>query len=165
MEDLIYILLGLVWVVFAIYRNQQKKKLREASKPHPESEETPLETTGYERNTASLFEEILLGQKVTVPAPEEDHITIWDQKENEKTWDAGDPSSHTSQDFEDEYNLAGITSVEEHDRPVAETAFSEAKDRVLEVEILDDDGKQKRGFEFDLKKAIIYSVILDRQYF
>lgn len=160
MDDLIYLLLFVAWIVFAIYRNNQKKKLREQQKAKStsgEPEDMQKESPG------TLLEEILLGEQVTryeeEPAYEvEDTSRITGEKTIYE-------DKRTPMDFDDEYNLRGITSIEESDLNTGKERSEEGKIPLEKIQIMDFDEKEKEPFEFDLRKAVIYSEILNRRYF
>jgi hypothetical protein len=160
MDDLIYLLLFVAWIAFAIYRNNQKKKLREqqrAKAASGEPEEVP------EKSPGSLLEEILLGEE-SIEVQEEplygledtDRITakepVFQQREEPR-------------DFDDEYNLRGITSIEELDLKTGKEKSEKGKIELESILVLDFEESENEPLEFDLRKAVIYSEILNRRYF
>jgi hypothetical protein len=164
MEDLIYILLGLVWIILAVYRNKQKKKLREAAKPN--TAESTEEEVYRERDPGSLLEEILLGQQDPKPVMDPETImTDYDISEGQEVEGTRFTTSKPTLEFEEEYNRLGITSEEELDKDDAGKADPKKENSDLEVEIMGKEEGGAGGFDFDLKKAVIYSEILNRQHF
>jgi hypothetical protein len=148
MEDYIYIIALIAWVVFAFYRKSQKKNeaAREAQrKAQPRSDSRPMTT----------LEEILLGKEYI---PEEEPETV--------------PTSYTSDGmapvigetaFEKEYNLRGITSIEEMDKPFSFKKYQNVdiqEDKIL----LEEDVDTLPVVSVDLRQAVIYSEILNRPY-
>jgi hypothetical protein len=139
MDDIIYLIVLIAWVAFAFYRKTQKKgaAAREAErKARPSGNPSPFPT----------LEEILLG-KEPVPEAEPDGMSP--------------VLSETS--FEKEYKLAGISSIEEMNKP-----FFSQKSEVIDIQ--EDDDKPEYNVidrlktDFDLRQAFIYSEILNRPY-
>jgi len=149
MDDFIYIIALIAWVVFAFYRKSKKKgeAAREAGRrPRQQEQPGPFPT----------LEEILLGKE---PVPEE-------EPEPEPAWtyttDGMAPELKETL-FEKEYNRQGITSIEELDKQFnisAGIADDMQKDEVLIEDHASEDWKSK----VDLRQAVIYSEILNRPY-
>ena len=147
MEDLIYIIALIAWVVFAFYRKSQKKASANEARPpaRPREAENPMPT----------LEEILLGRErqiqpepVSVPSVE---LT-----------DGMSPVLRETT-FEKEYKLMGISSVEELGQPNLrqENIFSDIQKDDLTVQHEKDVEHQA---DFDLRRAVIYAEILNRPY-
>ena len=147
MDDLIYLLFLLLWAGFAIYRNSARKKAQAARKT------SSAEGEVFKR-PRSILEEILLDENLPEPGNKEEAKTLYDTVLAE----AGKSKPVT---FEDEYDLLGIDSVEEQ--------HSERDKDVLRrpVHILEETQTDEydRGSGFDLRKAVVYSEILNRRYF
>jgi hypothetical protein len=149
MDDFIYILALIAWVIFAFYRNSQKKaeKARQAQRQKPRPEQMPLPT----------LEEIILGREpVYEPEPEPlpEAVTVMS--------DGTSPVLRETA-FEREYNLRGITSIEEMDKPFKAEASNAApapKDAVEETMPAWREGLR----EFNARQAVIYAEILNRPY-
>jgi hypothetical protein len=148
MDDFIYLIALIAWVVFAFYRKSQKKSeaARQAQREFkPQSEADPMST----------LEEILLGKE---PSYEPEPVT----EPRTYTTD-GIPPVLSETAFEKEYNLKGITSIEEMDKPLI------AK-RTKHTEIQEDEISQEKDViedwraGVDLRQAVIYSEILNRPY-
>lgn len=147
MDDLIYIIALIAWVVFAFYRKSQKKAAAtESRRPsRPASEEDPLPT----------LEEILLGrereiQPEPLPVPS---VVLTDGMSPELSETA----------FEKEYKRRGISSVEELGKPnfMQGIKVSEIqKDDLTAQHEIDPEHKP----DFDLRQAVIYAEILNRPY-
>lgn len=148
MDDLIYLIVLIAWVVFAFYRKSQKKAGAEKEpQPRPEArgESFPFPT----------LDDILRGDE---PAPAMEPVPA-----TRKYTTDGEVPVLKETAFEMEYNRRGITSVEEMDRPftLAEQERFVAKDNeVLPEDHLNDDRKTR----IDLRQAVIYSEILNRPY-
>ncbi len=155
MEDVIYIIIGLLWLVFTFYTQSKKKKQREAQKGKPvqTSSETPK----------SFFEQIFSEQ----PATQDKFQEILTEPEIEyQDFDEADeePSS-----FVEEYEKMGIKSLEE-------TQLKNYRKGIDGIGGIDHESEQdfdpesslenehKQGLEFDLRKAVIMAEILERPY-
>ena len=146
MDDFIYLIALIAWVVFAFYRKSQKKseaarQAQSESKPHSEAD------------PVSTLEEILLGKEPSYePVPEPRTFTT-----------DGIPPVLSETAFEKEYNLRGITSIEEMDKPLITKKTKHTE--VQEDEILKEkDVIEDWGAGVDLRQAVIYSEILNRPY-
>jgi hypothetical protein len=165
MDDLIYLLLFVAWIGIALYRNSQKKKMKNARKEQPGP--TGGETSEQTRSPGSLLEEILMG--------EEDIFT--ERKQTYSTDESGRIYSRQPEittdfeeeevvlDFDDEYNRRGITSIEELDLKPGNVESDEGETPSEDLQIVELEGEEKEPFDFDLRQAVIYSEILDRRYF
>lgn len=150
MEDLIYFILLIAWVVYAFYRRSQKKSARAAgpvSGREPEGDSRPQPT----------LEDILFGEEEEIPSAKPYRgKTPWID-EGEYTPQPVETS------FEREYNLRGISSVEERivSAKSNEIRLSDLKnDEISEHEHM----KETDHEIFDPRKAVIYSEILNRPY-
>lgn len=149
MEDLIYLALLIAWVVFAFYRRAQKKNTtarKPVSEPHPEQDFKPLPT----------LQEILFGDENTYPEI---------PASRPKTWmDEGNYMPEPLEtEFEKEYERRGITSVE--GTPTGHKASFIQRSEIQKDQISDEtDVTEKSEETFDLRKAVIYSEILNRPY-
>jgi hypothetical protein len=148
MDDFIYLIALIAWVVFAFYRKSQKKSAsaREAQREFkPQNESDPMST----------LEEILLGKEPAVeakPVPEPKAYTT-----------DGIPPVLSETAFEKEYNLMGITSIEEMDKPLVakKTKHTEKQDDEIFLEEAEVEDWMAR---VNLRQAVIYSEILNRPY-
>jgi hypothetical protein len=144
MDDLIYVIALIAWVAFSFYRKSQKKaNATQGSAPRPQ--------TRRETGALPTLEEILLGRQ---PEPEPVTATVWDEGTSPEL-------SETS--FEREYNLRGITSIEELDKPmnVTKPKPKETPESEEETDAYDIKGSM---VHIDLRQAVIYSEILNRPY-
>ena len=150
MEDYIYLIFLVAWIAFSLYRRSQKKSAAAAGKPpsgpHREREIKPLPT----------IEEILFG-KEEAPAP----ATSPDPPSWMEEGNYSPEPVETS--FEKEYKAKGIQSVESAGKP---KYMNQIKLTDLQKdEISDENDKIDLSDEiFNLRKAVIYSEILNRPY-
>ena len=147
MEDLIYLVALIAWVAFAFYRKSQKKSGRTGEmpgNPQPQGRREALPT----------LEEILLGEEQTVPEPVPATV---------ETWSEGMSPVLDETSFEKEYNLRGITSVEELDKPMKMDQAELSEIQKSEIGSEDKEIEEKWSV-IDLRRAVIYSEILNRPY-
>lgn len=148
MEDFIYIIALIAWVAFAFYRKQQKKAEADRKmqgRPAPKSDP----------GTAPTWQEILLGEvPVIQPEPVPEIPTIMT--------DGMSPVLQETS-FEKEYNKRGIYSIEEMDKNFRMADFKPAEiDKKMEPE--GDQDREEWLEKVDLRRAVIYSEILNRPY-
>lgn len=153
MDDLIYILLGLAWVIYAAYRANQKQKQKSmtssATGPpaSPREQPRPLDTIfGEILGEGSSLEEVSFPESQSY-----DDITVKELEEEKRQFSRPKtiletiPSEEGISAFDSLYKTAGRTSLtadeEEH---ISQTALA--------------------GEGFDLRKAVIYAEILNRPY-
>ncbi len=150
MEEFIYILIGVIWLGASIYKASQKKKQK--ARPQSQASSVPEEETTVSR-TKSLLEQLLEGQQVQVPEPE---IVEYEYDEPMLTEIEDKPLSGS---FQSEY--AGRSKGLE----ALESEGVSSLGRISFVEIMKDTTeKQHKAVRIDLRKAIIYSAILERPY-
>lgn len=162
MDDFLYILIGIVWVVYSLYNNKQKqdrkkaaRELSETSRPVPPA-----------RPKRSLFEEILMGEVLQVPEPQE--VTIEPPvKEFTRKATAEEVDVRKTEAQSLEY----IT--EEVPADYFDQQYTDRKEEKSKVALFDDNTKSEaesneQEFEiagnFDLKTAVIYAEILNPRY-
>lgn len=166
MDDLIYLLLFVAWAAFAFYRNSQKKKQREAQRQRAAQQQDDSEGFQEERSPGSLLEEILLGEQEerTIEEPYFES----ELPESESRIYARAPvveEEKVPMDFDDEYNQRGITSVEELDLKTREIESDRGENDGQSIQVITFEEDQNEPFDFDLRKAVIYSEILNPRYF
>lgn len=149
MEDLIYLVLLIAWVVFALYRRSQKKSAgarKPVAKPEPGQDFKPMPT----------LQEILFGEEETYPKAPGPRPVTW--------MDEGDYDAEPVEtDFEKEYERKGITSVE--GTPAASPPSKIQLTEIQRDEISDEiSSGGKKEETFNLRQAVIYSEILNRPY-
>lgn len=148
-EDLIYILIGVIWIAFSIYKGVQKRKAVSPSPEAPDTEEPP-------EKKKSVFDSFLSElMKEEEPAP-------YQPTEVEQQADI----LETDQEPKEE-KLFSYDDVYEESNYLDETTVY--KREPLEKPTLDQELKthlsKRRKPRFDLRKAVIYSEILNKRYF
>jgi len=144
-EDFIYILAGLVWVAFSIYKGSQKQKKNKT-------------TTNEESKSKSTIEDIIgniLGVKEEeVVYQEEERLDSENEAEKAETQVESYPSEVVS--YDDKY---------EEDNLLKEKTVYVQKDSIVRVNKRPKESKpirKRKKPRFDVRKAIIYSEILNR---
>lgn len=143
MEELLPLIIGVVWLVYTIYSKGKKK---EAKKHHPGRSE--------EVKAPSILEQLFTNNEILQPQPYEGYDEVEDNQ------------------LVDEYDMV-VDEPEEAPGPFLNTelsgyvqegqsAFSSSEKYKLE-EFADEENQVERQ-DFDLKKAIIYSEILNAPY-
>ena len=149
-EDYIYIIIGLVWIVFSIYKGAQKNKARKQTPVAPESE-------SEEKEPSSIFDSFLnklMKEEEQVPyEPVEMHPTT---DENTQVVHAENEKIFSYDDLAEESNYLKKTAVYEEQAVTKSTLNQELKTHLKQP---------KTKPRFDLRKAVIYSEILNRRYF
>ena len=155
MEDVIYIIIGLLWLVFTFYTQSKKKKQREAQKGKPAqtSSETPK----------SFFEQIFSEQ----PATQGEFQEILNEPDIE--YPDFEETDEAPSSFVEEYEKMGIKSLEETRLKNYGSGIGGIGDIDHESEEDFDpenliEREHKQGLEFDLRKAVIMAEILERPY-
>jgi hypothetical protein len=152
LEDIIYIVIGLIWLVFSIYKGAQKSKAKKQVSPESEPQPEP-----EEKKTESVFNrflENLMKEEESVPyekvelTPEENSYDADAVKDSEKVFSYDDQ-------FE-ESNVFERTNVYEEEPSKQTTLNQELKTHLK---------RSRKKPRFDLRKAVIYSEILNRRYF
>jgi hypothetical protein len=151
MEEYIYIIIGVIWVAASIYKASQRKKEKAISRKPATA--VPEEEAKH-RSTRSLLEELLEGQKLRPPEPEVIELD-YDEPMFAEIEELPKQGS-----FQSEY--AGF-SLKELEAISGEGVSSLG--RISFVDIMkESEKKDARPVKIDLRKAIIYSAILERPY-
>jgi len=150
MEDYIYILLGVVWIIYAVYRANQKKKAKQRT---PETEPTSGSETQNEMR--SLLEGILTGEVTNAPKPSsyiDESLSAITEVQPE----------YENVDIKTDYKLDTIP-IEERERLVEDEYLELSFSQIFNNEDSEQE-LEREDIDFDLRKAIIYSEILNRPY-
>jgi hypothetical protein len=173
MDDLIYFLLVIGWLAFSFYQQAAKKKKAQMkntreeydnSESYPYEVEHEYETQEEERKPQpdfkQLLEEMLMGKEAQAakPTSEYDQQEDFDRKEKKEV-------NIYQQYLEEEVADGPFISQEKIESLEERRAALENEMVVAEKD--DDDSEsiyQDRDIDFDLRKAVIYSEILNRRY-
>jgi hypothetical protein len=147
MEDLIYILIGVIWVAASIYQASRKRK--EKARSQLPAGHSP-QTAPRKREGRSLLEELLNGQQVQIPEPA---ILELEEKESKAL---NPPVQKKPLSFQEEYARYGLKGLEAaHKKNIRNSPdIIKIKPTV----------KKGKNIPFNLRKAIIYQAILERPY-
>lgn len=165
MEDLLLILLGLLWFGITIYRNSQKKKQQRDQQQR--GTEYASEDANEEQDAGDLLEELFSDSLYSGPISEEERedVTLVSA--------SGRKSFLKDKDFPDDR----VDSLKKSELPSyyepLENLVDDEEDltktgSILDEDVynLDEDEEEKNGeTEFDLRQAVIYSEILKRHEF
>lgn len=155
MDDLIYIVLGLAWIIYAAYRTSQKQKKRSFAGPEtpPSGQAVPREEP---RGMETIFREILGEgaslEQVTFPeAQSYDEITVKELEKERQHY------SRPKTTLESIPEVEGISAFDS----ISETVTTRAGGT-------GEDGQPRTSSHeeawFDIRKAVIYAEILNRPY-
>lgn len=145
MENLLPILIGIIWVAFTLYNKGKKKK----NVKQPVGSEIP------ESRPLSVFEQILMGGEIKEPKPFERFFESVDIKQSEIEEEKSTPLKKSPRPFLNE-ELAQFTQEGQ-----AISVFSENK-RLKDILFEQDPETADR--DFDLRRAVVYSEILNAPY-
>ena len=148
MDEVIYILLAVAWVAYSIYNAKQKKKQREIEAQTAADERQEYESAEPEKPQRSIFEELL---------NESDFEEFQEFEEKETV-----AETVLKQEIPFQYRKSDIFEPHESigsDRLIASDAFIQAGINDTEITKPSSDPEL-----FNLRKAVIYSTILERPY-
>ncbi len=154
-EDYLYIIVGIVWVIFSYYNAQKKKKAKEADNQGAEKKPSFLD---------SLIEEIGLKTDEATPVYSEPYY------EDDEIIEKPAPQSYTDDvaQVEDSKTFSYDDYYEESNyQPPSDVNVNKRsqKEYNTTTEITDTIKPTKTVKKVDLRKAIIYSEILKKKYF
>ncbi len=192
MEDFLYIILAVVWLVISILGGRRKKKQAEQNQPQPgRPEPRPIETETPTQEKESEFEDLLEDffgsgspktseQSQSEPKPQPAPQPAYSE---ERRYNDGKNSDNTfmsqkkdeeverfegTQAIDDDFEFAAEGKVETledliklYDRTEQKILEEDAKINVVD---LDEEVLPVADLEFDARKAIIYSEIINRKY-
>ncbi|MCB2221375.1 MAG: hypothetical protein KQI35_13330 [Bacteroidetes bacterium] len=150
MEDLLPLLIGVIWLAFTLYNRGQKKK---AAKSSGEKVSAPREP--------SILEQILMGQEVKVPDPEPySEEESFDEYEPEPAPIRIEKRREAVRNAFLSEELAGIT--EEGEQAFE---YGVGEDELIEIkDLYDAQSESVWDEDFNLRKAIIYEAVLNPPY-
>jgi hypothetical protein len=136
MDDLIYILIGIGWVVFGLYKNYQKQvKKQQTSVKSITEEDQPS-------RVKDIFEQLF-------PVEEYNNTKVENQSQEVISTEI---ESLENEVVYEKYNIEVKTNIiKEHKKT----------ERIFEEEVNEENTILT---DFDIRKAIIYSMILERRY-
>jgi len=148
MKDWLPILIGFIWIAFTLYNKGQKGK---------QKQHKPTTSSGSTTKTPSVLEQILTGQIAQVQQ-------IYDEPEEEYAEPLPEPIHFSTDDpaAEKKETAAFLNNELSQFKTEGQHAIfeitNEDQDEWMQANIVFDKN------DFDLKKAVIYSAILDAPY-
>ena len=144
-EDILYILIGIIWVAFSIYQAKKRKKQKSESQPGEKKKKSFFETLIDEMTEQNQQQTDISNDKDSTIA--EPVIKLDKDYEEEK---------YTYDDNYEEGNYNEVVDVISTTEPLTkQIPKHEQKSRLT----------KRKKIRFDLKKAVIYSEILKPKYF
>lgn len=142
MEELIPLILAIIWLVFSLYKKNARKKQK--------SQALSYEETGTKEpsKAKSLLEQILFGAEPS-PAisPQSDEIP-----ENDIV------------NYDEEAIVSADTKLKEETGPGSVIWQKTDAQSNADYQVQADEPAKIQGIEFDLRKAVIHSIVLERPY-
>ncbi|MCF8295957.1 MAG: hypothetical protein K9J13_00310 [Saprospiraceae bacterium] len=142
MEKFIYLLIGIGWIVYSIYKRSQKQAAKQTHQPSSQNQTSPK----------SLLEELLLGEdfkNIPIETDESD-LPYRNQIHDEEAISFNQAFEKTS-NINKTYSKTPLTRIQQKTQDIEQAVEDEA------INLLDLN-------DFDLRKAVIYSEILKRPY-
>lgn len=146
-EDYIYILVGVVWIAYSIYKGTQKNKSGQGAKKN-------AETATKKKSVFETFIDNIIVEEKPLPYVSENEDVIAGKSDYEVVEKQEEVFSYD--DYYEESNLNDETDVIES---VAEIETKEKQKIEISPSV-----KIKKP-RIDLRKAVVYSEILNRRYF
>jgi hypothetical protein len=166
MDDILYILLGIAWILYAFYKGNKKQKARRSGPA----------TTGAQKadNPSSVkdFESVLsqfMGVEEEAEEPEQKplHANEYFSRSSEEYEKPGlKPKTYETLEGESleiiEPGISKINKQQKYKRSVEEQ--KEEIRNILKYHTASHEQTLLSGYQFDLRKAVIFSEILRRPY-
>ena len=142
-EDILYILIGIIWVVFSIYQAKKRKKQKSESQPGAKKKK-------------SFFETLI------------DEMTEQNQQQTDIPYDIDSTVTEPMVKLENEYEEKKYTYDDEegnYDEIKEVISTTEPLTKQIPKHEQKSHLTKRKKIRFDLKKAVIYSEILKPKYF
>ena len=147
-EDIIYIVIGVIWIAYSIYKGTQKSKAG-ADKRKRNSEPQEKKKSVFE----TFFDEILVEKN---PIPYEPVIDEIEIEEGADGTEIVQEKIFSYDDYYEQDNLQKADSINEK---------SAASQSQRKQDLKATPSKKRKKPRIDLRKAVVYSEILNRRYF
>lgn len=166
MEDFIYILIGIAWIGFSIYSQQKKLKKKQEEAAARKTGGVNEEATEHEAAEKSLFEKLFEDYEAeeTAYEPVEQQTKQHPSRETIQT-DRRYSSVEQAASREEMMEANSVLSSDYYKSTKGNEKQKKVRETIAE-EILEDDSEswEEKSRDFDLRKAVIYSAILERPY-
>jgi len=141
-EDIIYVVIGVLWIAYSIYKGTQKGKAQSKRK------QAPTDSEEKKKSVFDTFLDDILAKEepVLYTPPAEDTVTAEEDEEKVFSYD----------DYYEESNY------QERSNVIKDKPESDIK---IETEPTIVPSRKRKKPRIDLRKAVIYSEILNRRYF
>ena len=147
-EDIIYVVIGVLWIAYSIYKGTKKGRAKSRK------EQTPTDPEEKKKSVFDTFLDDILAKEepVVYAPPAEDIVTAEKEVESEKVEEKvfSYDDSYEESNYQERFNV--IESKLESDIKI------EAEPTILP-------SRKRKKPRIDLRKAVIYSEILNRRYF
>ena len=152
MEELLPLLIFIIWIAYSFYSRGQKKR----NSQKKSSEASP----SNQRKEPSILEQILMGQEIKVPEPE----PYYEEFEDEPIYTEEAELNKKQTDWKERkaFLSAELSKITEE----GQQAFGDRSEKQEQEIVALYNEKKTHVFEedFDLKKAIIYEAVLNPPY-
>ncbi len=134
MDDIIYIIIGIAWIGFGLYKNYQKQLKKQENSSQKTTSAAP------QSKVKDIFEELFGVEEFKTSEPEKEELANVEIQ-----------SLEVEKEFEKyKTELKQMSKVENENKEVIKIKEVEEGNTILS--------------DFDLRKAVIYSMILERRY-
>lgn len=176
MEDIIYIIIGVGWIIFAIYNSQRKlKKKQERARQQTKTRKQQYDSIQPKEKPRSEFDKFFeeISGKTIWQEPEAEQAPAEKkppQKERTSPYyssaeyfQSEDDITENASDLSKKYYKSAKQELEEK-YEIKKKEIGEEHKPVYIGKELDRDQQEDQTIDFDLRQAVIYSEILNRPY-
>lgn len=194
MEEYLYIILGIIWLVVSLLGNKKKKQAQQTQQPQQRTRPVPStnrETTENsqpiprkEKDFEVLFEEFFGTEKqqpevqqspqpAAQPLPESEtsyYDERWERDKEEVKFPQHVMSQYENlESLEEDYQFSAEGKIATIEDLIKSYDSADEKDLLEDSDLtlvdLNNENQKQQDFEFDARKAIVYSEIINRKYF
>ena len=172
MEDIIFILLAFGYLIYSLYKKSTKQKPED--KPAPQATSQEPKTEKKERDFETIFREIIGEEEDAVPKPkpiEAESQEVEQVSSSEKQIIDKKPEefeNHTGMTgVGDDFEFSAVGNIETIEDQLKMKDKEENEPEIEVIDLWESDSKKdviSELMDFDARKAIIYSEIINRKY-
>jgi len=155
-EDIIYVVIGILWIAYSIYKGTQKSRAKNLRNDNTGKTTIEKKKSVFE----TFFDDILTEEKPTQFAPYQDNAEFAEEEKDETKEQAFNTTENENVFSYDDYYEEG-----NFQEPEIVNEKESAVKSIKEKDLLKDIRPQRKKPRIDLRKAVIYSEILNRRYF
>lgn len=161
MDDFLYIIVGILWVVYSLYTNKQKQQKKKLLEEQRKNQPLPTQETAKPR---TIFEQILDPEPV-LPEPVAEMVSEYDNNEQNYSFEIPETEPYTPE-YQSLETITDEVSSTYFDKQYADRAKDSYYDKREMAESTHNISPlmDELTEEFDVRKAIIYSEILNPRY-